>query len=187
MTYFVPTIPTYKLKHLIEREAQGFRAYLGLRPDEPVDSIEIADWLGIDVTYSDDLVRLSAATRQALVGEHSTQWSGLTCHFPNGIIVTILNPSHSPRRRQATLMEEVAHIHLHHAPSQIATDSMTGLMARTYDARTEMEAYWFGSATLAPKCGLLALYKQGFTPMEIADHYRVSPELITFRTNLCGL
>jgi hypothetical protein len=187
MPYFAPSIPPYKLTHLLEREAQRFRAHLGVGPDEPVDAFEVADWFGMEVRYPDELCCLPDATRAALVQQSRTEWSGMTFHLPNGIIVTVLNPAHSPRRWQATLMEEVAHVYLGHAPSTIVMDPLSSLLTRTCDKRAEMEAYRFGSAMLVPKCGLIALYKQGYRPMDIANHYGVSYDLVTFRTNLCKL
>lgn len=185
MSYFGPRVPSYILKHLIEREAQTFRAYLGVGIDDPVDAFEVANWLGIDVENLQNLSYLDKDICQFLL--QNDHWSGLTCHLPNGRIVAILNPSHSMRRRQATLMEEVAHIHLRHSPSSITIDSSTGLMKRAYDRLQEQEAYWFGSATLVPKQGLKALYEHGYTRDDVAEHYGVSRDLVAFRTNLHGL
>jgi hypothetical protein len=187
MPFFDPSIPLFKLKHLIEREMQAFRAYLGLDSEEPIVAIVIADWLGLEVKYPGDLRFLSPQQRIELVRESGRSWSAMTCHLPNGIIVTVLNPSHSKRRQQATLMEEVAHVHFRHTPTTIDADPITGMMKRSYDKRSETEAYWFGCATLAPKSGLRTLFKRGYTPMEIAEYYGVSYDLIKFRTNLCGL
>jgi len=187
MPYFAPAIPLFKLKHLIEREAQRLRVYLGLGPDEPIDAVEVADWLGIEVRYPTGLRDLPEESRKILLGTMRMKWSGLTIHLPNREIIVVLNPTHSKRRRQATLMEEVAHVHLGHEPSTITVDPMTGLMRRSYDKRTETEAYRLGSSMLVPKCGLLALCAQGFSAAAVAEHYCVSPELALFRINLCGL
>ncbi len=187
MPHFDASLPQYILKHHIEREAQAFRCYLGLDADAPVDAVQIAEWLGIDVRYPGDLRYLSHEAHDALIGEHRSQWSGITYHLPGGIIVAVLNPQHSQSRQQATLMEEVAHVHLGHAPSALKIEPQTGSMTRTYDKRCEQEAYWFGSAVLVPKSGLRQLYGLGYTPAAAAAHFGVSDALVTFRTNLCGL
>jgi len=187
MTYFPASAPLYILKHLVEREAQRFRAYLGIAADDPVDGYEVAEWMGVDVRYPDGLSYLLDDARRALVHEYSDEWSGMTFHLPDGIVVVVLNPTHSPRRRHATLMEEVGHLHLAHKPTTLAADVATGAMRRTYHKRLEQEAYWFGGAVLAPKGGLHMIYKRGGTIDEAADHYGVSTDLVRFRSNLHGL
>lgn len=187
MAYFPETIPPYKLKHLIEREAQKFRSYLAFGPAEPVDAFEVARLLGVEIVYPDDLVRLPPALRQLLLGKDRYRWSGVTFYLPGKGEYVLLNPTHSDRRIPATLMEEIAHVHLNHTPSVLQIDAASGLMARTYDRCQEREAYWFGSATLVPKCGLKDVYVQRYSIEDAARHYGVSTELIVFRTNLHGL
>ncbi len=45
------------------------------------------------------------------------------------------------------MMEELAHIHLKHKPSQFIRHD-GGLACRSYDEKNEREAYWVGAATL---------------------------------------
>lgn len=187
MSFFAPHIPPYILKHLIEREMRAFRRYLGLGSDEPIDPFEIAGWLGVEVRYPEALSGVASDTRRALLRDSGREWSGLTVHLPDGTIVAVLNSAHSIRRQRATLMEEVAHVHLGHASSAIAPDTATGMPTRTYDARCEQEAYRFGSAMLVPKDGLRACYERGNTLDEAASHFGVSHDLVLFRTRLCGL
>jgi hypothetical protein len=187
MTYFPASAPNYVLKHLVEKEAQRFRAYLGVPANDPVDGYEVAEWMGIDVRYPDELSHLSRHTCRALLQECGDEWSGMTFHLPDGIIVIVLNPTHSPRRRHATLMEEVGHLHLRHTPTALAVDVATGAMRRTYNKRLEQEAYWFGGAVLAPKDGLRAYYNHGGSVGDAADHFGISIDLVKFRSYLHGM
>lgn len=187
MAHFSPAIPRYILKHLIEREAQKFRTYLGFSPDDPVDAFEIANLLGVEVVYPDTIRQLRPITRQLLLGTDRDNWSGVTYYIPGKGEYVLLNPTHSDRRTPATLMEELAHIHLAHVPSLLHRDPTTGLTTRTYDSDQEWEAYMFGIATLVPKRGLKDLYVNGFSIDDAARYYGVSPDLITLRTNLHGL
>jgi Zn-dependent peptidase ImmA (M78 family) len=184
VSFFPSGVPNYKLKHLVEREAQAFRQYLGFGPSERVDAFEIAGLLGIDIVHPHELECLSPEVARRLVTEDSDCWSGMTCYLPNGIVVALLNPTHSERRQQPTLMEEVAHVHLQHTTTSIAINAISGLQQRTYDPQQEKEAYSLGSAVLVPKCGLKELLDRGYSVEDIAEHYRVSAELAALRTNL---
>jgi hypothetical protein len=187
VTFFPRGAPLYILKHLVEREAQNLRAYLGLAPGEPIDPFEVAEWLGLEVQCLSELTHVPRDVIDLLLGESATHWSGMTFHLPDALVITIMNPTHSPGRQAATLMEEVAHLHLGHAPSTVAADGTTGLVRRSYDRRVEEEAYLFGSAMLVPKVGLRDTYASGYSRVDAARYYGVSLPLINYRTNLHGL
>ena len=187
MPFFRQSVPPYILKHLLEKEAQRLRAHLGFGSDEPIGALEVAEMLGLKVVSPAALRYLSPGALRFLLGAAARDWSGLACHLPNGIVAVVLNPTHSERRRRATLMEEVGHLHLGHRPSAVTVDAPTGLMRRTYDKRQEDEAYWFGGAMLVPKTGLRALLGAGWSLRAAADFYGVSDDLVTFRANLHGL
>jgi hypothetical protein len=184
VSIFPPAAPHYILKHLVEKEARRLRAYLGLDAGGPVDPLEIAGMLGIEVVSPAALCQLSPETLRFLVGDAARAWSGLGCHLPDGTVVVVLNPVHSERRRRATLMEEIGHVHLRHRPSAITRHTPTGLLRRSYDRRQEEEAYLLGSAILVPKAELRSLLAAGWSLDAAADHYRVSEELVRFRANL---
>src|SRR5579859_6260752 len=187
MTHFPLGTPPYILKHLVEREAQNFRTYLGFDEVEPLDALEVAELLGLDVRDPAKLLLLDASTRAALATRDRDKWSGMTFYLPNGDVVTVLNPTHSRARRNATLLEEVSHVHLRHASSALAVDPRTGLLTRSYDPLTEREAYWFGTAVLVPKLGLKQLYGRGLDLVAAARHYDVSLDLVRMRSQLHGL
>jgi hypothetical protein len=187
VSYFPQNVPSYKLKHLVERKAQEIRAYLGFSPEEPIDPFDVAEMLGLDVVQLVDVPRLPPDVATVLLGAHRDKWSGMTFYLPNGFTVVVLNSTNSPRRQAATLMEEVAHDQLHHAPSIVAVDAASGLTQRSCDRRIESEAYGVGSAILAPKVGLRAAYQRGLSMMGAADHFGASVDLIRYRSNLHGL
>src|SRR5205085_500975 len=111
MPYFAASTPPYILKHLVERAAQEFRAYLGLTPDGRIDPFGIAEWLGIEVKYPHQIAALGEDFHTSLQRDQGSGWSGMTFYLPNGDIWSILNASHSLKRQRATLMEEIGHVH----------------------------------------------------------------------------
>ena len=65
----------------------------------------------------------------------------------------ILNPIHPDTRKRATLMEELSHIYLGHAPSKLTVVD-GGLAFRSFKKTQETEAYWVGAAALVPRVAL---------------------------------
>src|ERR1700736_3813216 len=87
VVFFPAETPLYILKHLVEREALKFRAYLGYDECEPVNATDIAEMIGLDVRFPGSLSHLSASVQRTLVTRDRDAWSGLTLYLPNGEIV----------------------------------------------------------------------------------------------------
>ncbi|MEZ5306740.1 MAG: ImmA/IrrE family metallo-endopeptidase [Pyrinomonadaceae bacterium] len=153
---------------------------------------ELAKYARLRVVGFEEIAALSPETVEHLLGAGRNDWSGGACSMPlpDGSKLIILNPSHPPNRRRATLMEEVSHVFLGHKPSRLAiknTDEKGSSRARDYDAKIEEQAYSVGAAALVPFGGLRELLREAKTSREIAAHYNVSNALAEFRLKTTGL
>jgi len=89
------------------------------------------------------------------------------------------------RRNKITLMEEIGHIHLRHAPSSLIPTA-DGLQARDYIKAQEEEAYGVGAAALIPWGTFFPALNVGRTIDELTESYDVTPELIQYRIKITG-
>jgi hypothetical protein len=109
----------------------------------------MAPKFGIIVADLDDLTDLAPEDRAHLRSVDAKVWSGMGMPLPAGQLLVLLNPSQTPERAASTIMEEVAHAHLGHQPSQLVTEA-NGMVRRLYDAAIEREAKWTAAAALLP-------------------------------------
>lgn len=185
--------PTQKGRHH-EIRAQGLREFAGLRSDDQrLDPFRLANYAKLLVVEFEELRKqLSEETVDELLGKSKDKWSGGAASrvLPDGQKLIILNPTHSPRRHSATLMEEVSHVFLGHQPSRLAIekkDRHGNIVARDYNADIEEEAYATGAAALVPYRGLKKMVEQGKTAAQMARHYGVSRALIEYRIKISRL
>lgn len=185
------------------RKARGGRGLIPPNPrqwENEHNGLDLRDELGLDVvdvlSHEDayqllDRVTLlphghvpaDAAYLNHFRNAGSAAWSGMSVPLPNGHEIVVFNDSHSIRRIRATLMEEFFHIKLDHPRSQIRIHS-NGKPSRTFHEMIEREAYGSGAAALVPYAGLRKLTVGGETASTIAQHYRVSRELVVFRAKV---
>lgn len=184
---FVPWPPDKFVRH-IEGTAYKLRRRLDLADLTPLDPEALIG------TYPDikllDLGPILAARPRdnAILSAHSAKWSAMAYREGQGPWLVVWNPWHAETRVRASVMEEVAHIMLGHRPTKLVTDPLTGLPKRTYTRSKEQEAYGVAAASLVPFNGLVHLHRtQGRSTSEIARHFCVSEELVTFRINVTGL
>ncbi|HEX8399424.1 MAG TPA: ImmA/IrrE family metallo-endopeptidase [Pyrinomonadaceae bacterium] len=177
-----------------ELRALGLRDFAGLKKlDEPLNPFDLARFAKLEVVQFDAIKDLlSPETLEHLLGAGSNKWSGGASGIPlpNGRKLIILNPTHSPARHQATLMEEICHVFLGHKPSrlEIKNHNKKGEeIARDYDEAMEEEAYSVGAAALVPYAGLRDFVRAGKTSREIAGHFNVSRELVEYRMKVSRL
>ena len=185
--------PTRKGRHH-EIRAQGLREFAGLRSDDQrLDPFKLARYAGLLVVPFEQIRRLlSDETVEELLRNSKDKWSGGAASrvLPNGQKLIILNPTHSPLRHSATLMEEVCHVFLGHKPSRLAIkkrDRQGNVVARDYNADIEEEAYATGAAALVPYRGMKRMVGRGKTAAEIARHYGVSRALVEYRIKISRL
>jgi hypothetical protein len=84
-----------------------------------------------------------------------------------------------------TLMEEISHLHLGHAPTKLRSLA-DGIRARDYNREQEEEACGVGASALIPWQGLYPLVTRGIPVEELAGRFDVTPQLIEYRIKVTG-
>lgn len=185
--------PTRKGRHY-EIRAIGLRDFAGLvRDDSPLNPFDLAQYAKLLVAPFEQVEPfLTDETKLHLLGEGRDKWSGGACSqaLPDGRKLIILNPTHGKNRQNATLMEEICHVFMGHTPSRLAIENKNKdgqAIARDYHAEIEEEAYSIGAAALVPYSALARMVNQGKTSREIAEHFKVSRELVEYRIKVSRL
>lgn len=185
-----PVLPPTEKRKQFELRALSLRDFAGLTPDQPLDPFALAEFARILVVDFDSIEELSAESRAHLLGEAANEWSGGACSrpLPNGWKLVILNPAHGEQRNRATLMEEISHVFLGHAPNRLAVMGNEGnAVARDYNHDDEEAAYAVGAAALVPYAALRRFVFAGRSAAEIARHFRVSRQLVEYRIKVTHL
>ena len=184
---WLPRIPQTRSGRELERKALRIRKFAGVDDNSPINPFELATQLHVIVVSLDDLPELSPEVRDHLVNKDSDGWSGgATTPLADGSRVVVLNPTHSRRRRAATLMEELSHIVLGHTADRLGISDEDG-KSRDYDREREREAYGVGAAVLLPYVALKRRLERGIDPKVIAREFGVSIELVKYRAKITGL
>lgn len=177
-----------------EIRAIGLRDFAGLKSDkEPLDPFALAGYAKLLVVSFEQIKdQLPPETIEHLLGAAADKWSGGACGMPlpDGKKLIILNPTHTRARHQATLMEEIAHVFLGHAPSRLAIQNRNKKgeeIARDYNEEIEEQAYSVGAAALVPFSALRDFVYAGKTSRQIAKHFNVSRELVEYRMKISRL
>lgn len=187
-TVNVPFAPPTRKGRDFETKAEALRDFAGLRSDlDRLDPFELARFARLLVVPFESVAdQLPREMKDHLLGQGKDRWSGgaASQKLPDGSKLIILNPTHGKSRHNATLMEEVSHVFLGHAPSQLGVRNLNRdgeVIARDYNVDIEQEAYGVGAAALVPYSGLVKLIGQGRTVREIASHFDVSKALVEYR------
>jgi Zn-dependent peptidase ImmA (M78 family) len=168
-----------------ERRSLATRTSLGLGPLDALSPWVYADALDVLVCEAKDL-DLEIEHADQLLRRDPESWSGMTL-LEDGVHVVVLNSSHSKARRTATLMHELAHIVLEHAPSDVDVSPSGLVLLSDYSADQEDEADWLGAALLLPEAALLHHRGRGVSIEEICAVYGVSAQLCTWRCRMTGV
>ena len=170
-----------------ERQASMLRQDLGLNELDILDPYELAEKMAfIKLLPLEAVQNISPEFLQQLCERDSKGWSAGSLALPDGTVAVIMNPKHAKTRARATLMEEIAHIHLAHQPS-LLTAGANQITARSYDEQQEREAYWVGAAALVPMWQLRQAQRLGRNIQALADYCEVSPKLVKFRSEITGI
>ncbi|HEV7797862.1 MAG TPA: ImmA/IrrE family metallo-endopeptidase [Pyrinomonadaceae bacterium] len=185
-------LPPGEKWRLFELNALGFRDFARVRAGAPLDPFRLAKFAKLLVVDFDQIKGLSAEAREHLLGAASEKWSGGACSLPlpDGKRIVILNPNHGRMRTNATLMEEVSHVFLGHQPSRLKVDAETEsgrTISREYRKADEEAAYATGAAALVPFSALRRFVLEGQRSRQIANHFRVSRELVEYRLKVTRL
>jgi transcriptional regulator with XRE-family HTH domain len=173
-------------KEELEETADRFRKDLGLKSDQPLNSlrIEIEDVLVVQASHADCL---DPATIRHLCVRAASEWSAMSVPLDaeNERWAVLLNDSHSVERQRVTVLEEFWHILLGHRLTKIARVAES--YGRTYDKPEEHDAFYLAAATLLPKSGIIDAVRKKLSSEEIAQKYGTSPELVDYRVKRLGL
>lgn len=168
-----------------ERAAAGYRRDLGLRPQDALNPLHLAQLLGVLVITPEVLTGLSASAAQHLCVTDADSWSAVTL-IEAGKKLVILNPSHSMARRNSDLAHELSHIILEHKPTQVFLGLNDALLIREFDRAQEAEAECLSAVLLVPRDALLALVPSNDDDLA-AHQLGVSTQLFRMRRNISGI
>jgi uncharacterized protein DUF955 len=175
-----------------ELQALGLRDFARTPSDGPLDPFALARFANLLVVEVEKIKGLSKQAKDHLLGAAAEEWSGgaTSRALPDGRKLVILNPTHGRTRTNATLMEEICHVFLGHAPNRLAIishDTHGKTLARDYKKSDEEAAYATGAAALVPFGALRRWVLTGKSAAQIAKHFRVSRDLIEYRLKVTHL
>jgi hypothetical protein len=180
--------PTAKRK-VFERIGLKIREFAGASLEDRLDPWALAPRLRLRVLSLEDVKGVSRDTLVELLGGDG--WSGgASPPLPDGTRLIFLNPTHSPERQAATLMEEISHVVLGHTPTKIHGVTLADgerERFRDFNAAQEEAAYGVGAAALVPYFPLRRAAEFGLDPQGVARHYGVSKALVEYRLKVCRL
>lgn len=168
-----------------ENTAESIRFRLGKTKISPLNSHDLASFLGIIVLYPSQVEGLPKETADYLTSETGDEWSALTVSFL-GKTVIIVNQRHSPARQSADIMHELAHMLRSHSPVSHHSNDM-GYVIRSYNKLQEDEANWLSRVLLLPRIALYSLAKAGESMEYVTANYFVSHSLLKYRFQITGL
>jgi Zn-dependent peptidase ImmA (M78 family) len=170
-------------KWRVERLARSIREQLGLDQFARVDPWQLADAVPAHVFYPEDLLEPGKCLRLRQV-----DWDGFGFCYPDEpTLMVFLNSGRSESRQTATLMEELCHQILRHAPTKLITDPTTGLLRREFNGSQEEEAYDLGATILLPKELVQREVNRGRSAAQIAADHNCSRPLVEYRIRRCRL
>jgi len=169
----------------LEGHAGQLRKKCDLGPFDRLDPFLLAEKFGMVVRFVGPETGLPQDLLETVLGGTVGSWDAGTLKFPDGRIHVWMNPCRDKLRQHATLMEEIAHVHLGHQPSEIIASG--GVVFRTCSKSNETQAYWLGAAALLPLRILKGARTRRMTLASLAEEHQVSPELTKFRCGLHGI
>lgn len=172
-------------KRFLEGHGQALRRVCNVPPFGRLDPFELAKKMDMRVLMLSPQCGVPQEICDQLLGADSSHWSAGTLHLPCGGKLVVMNPTHEVQRQHASLMEEVAHIHLKHKPTQLI--HVNGIVLRSWDDSAEKQAYWLGAAALLPERVIKGSRTLGKTIEDVAEEHAVSIPLVKFRTQILGI
>lgn len=170
-----------------EQQAIDVRKQLSLRPWERLPAARLAEELKVEVIDPNRIIGLSGDQLSVLLQTRADEWSAATLLTEEGTYLVIENPSHSTKRREATLLHELAHLLRKHRPAAFSPITGIGVLIRGYDQEQEDEADFLGRCLHLPKPLLNFCLNQHYTNEQISDYAHASVKLVQMRLNLSGV
>jgi Zn-dependent peptidase ImmA (M78 family) len=175
----------YGFKAQAERISAAARQALNVSAIGPLDAKRYAEHVGVQILTIEEL-DLSDDARRQLLEVDPTSWSGMAIR-ESGLIGVLLNPTHSPERQDSTMMHELSHIVLKHAPIRVDVSSAGILLVSEYSADDEDEANWLSGALLLPRDALRRYREKGWPAAKIIAHFGVSQDMYNWRIRMTGV
>jgi hypothetical protein len=169
-----------------ERLSAEVRKDMGREPEDPIDPLQLAALLEIQVITPRNLDLPQEVLIQLLEND-PWGWSAVSLELPSGKGLIIYNPRKSNARQASDIMHELAHTILNHQPATIILSPDGQLSMRTFDKKQEDEANWLAFCLLLPRPALLVSRSAGLTVEQIAERYGVSNVLVNFRLRMSGV
>jgi hypothetical protein len=178
--------PTKQFMRYLEEHAMQLRVRAGIGPLEPFNPRTLAEQAHLELAYPENIHDLPSEVLEYVSNIDPKAWSGMGKSLPDGKLLVVLNPNMTPERESITIMEEIAHIHFGHQPSELLAYPK-GFEQRKYNKQIEQEAYWTAGATVLPSKAVALAVWRGETAEDLAIKYEVSVELAEMRIKTLGL
>ena len=170
----------------VERNGLTMRGYLGITPYIVLNPRELARVMNVTVMSLKEVPNLPKEVLFQLLENDPSSWSAGCLPISQRAAVILYNPTHAVNRINATIMEELAHLHLKHSGSKLITErGQNGF--RSYKKSEETQAYSVGAAALIPAALLKKAKGRGISKDRLACEHGVSIELLRFRENVTGI
>lgn len=173
-------------KSQCERRSTEYRKKLGLEPDEPLSADQLAEYLGVSVWRTGDVIGLTADDRKTLNSSNDNSWSALTMRILGRDLI-IYKPVRSQKRVNSVIMHELSHIILGHELSDPCILDDGSLVPKNYDQEQEDEANWLAGTLLLPRPALLSIIGRGLSYVQACDEYEVSKQMLIWRNRMTGV
>ena len=178
--------PTRAFMQGLEAEARKIRTQAGVGQTGRFDPFAALDALRLVVMRPSEVGALTPDQVSRIHEIDAKTWSGMAGGLPDGRTLVMLNPNQSQERMNVTLLEEAAHVHYGHAPTEIAVGP-SGLPERTFDPGVEQQAYWTAGAALLPALDVARAVYAGRPADEVGADYGASRELVEMRVKTLKL
>lgn len=169
----------------IERRGNELRDKCSLAPFASLNPFDLAVKMEVVIFTPQTIPGLAPAILQQVLVNNADSWDAATLPLPDGMHVVIMNPTKGKERQHASLMEELAHIHLKHKPAKLR--AVNGLVLREWNQTHETQAYWVGAAALVPRRVIKGAITRRMTLLDLARQCGVSQDLVVFREKVLGL
>ena len=169
-----------------ENVARGYRRDLGLPRHVALDPRQLANHLNIVIWSPAEIPGLDRTVVRQVLKTDPSSWSAVTLTVGERTAI-IANTSHSSVRQNSSLTHELSHIILKHDPVQVFVTAEGNMMMKHYEASYEEEAAWLSGTLLVPRAGLLYLLVRNYSDARMAEHFRVSADLLRMRKNVTGV
>ncbi len=172
-----------------ERTSLSLRKELDVSVDQPLPLNDLAEYFGIQLLTPNDIPGMTEDILIQLLEKSPDAWSAVGLQI-NGQRIVIYNPKHSKGRQASDITHELSHFILEHQPAKIVLSSdeeLEQLWMRSFDQKQEDEANCLAWTLLLPRDGLVRSLFRRMSQAQIAEHYGVSQQLVSFRINSTGV